>query len=102
MKKTYFKLEESPIQKNKYLILPIHNNLPISGTNGSYALLPARLLNLSYAQYLRFCRDVYGASIIGKKHFYPIAYFDLNDNSKELVELLNKRAEEALYIKEEV
>ena len=102
MKKTYFRFEESPIQKNKYLIFPVHDNLPLTGTSGSYALLPARLLNLSYAQYLRFCRDVYGANIIGKKNFYPIAYFDLNDKTKELIELLNKRAEMALYIKEEV
>lgn len=92
----YFKYEESPSQKGKYMIFPVHENLPLKGTKGSYALLAARLMNLNYADYLRMCRDLYGAEIYGKNTYYPIAYFSLNDKLKELVNILNKRAIEAL------
>ena len=93
----YFNYEESPIQKGKYIILPNHSKLPLKGTNGSYAVLAARLMNLGYADYLRMCRDLYGAEIYGKNNYYPIAYFNLTDELKALVNILNQRAREVLY-----
>lgn len=92
----YFYLDESPIYKNKYIIRMSHEQSVLlfpNGTNGSYAIFPARLLNLSYAQYLRYCRDKIGAELIGKNKRYVTPYFDNSPEAKQLVKLLNARME---------
>lgn len=43
---------------------------------GSWNVLAARILGLSYAEYLRYARDVYGGKLYGKGHKYPIVKFD--------------------------
>lgn len=87
----YFTLEESLNRPGKYIIqLNLDKLSPIS-TNGSFNILPARLLNLSYAQYLRFCRDVVGGELGGKNHTYPTVYFDKNLTTVAFVKLLNSR-----------
>lgn len=78
---------------NRYIIT--YNpeaGFPITYTRGSFAVLPARLMNLTYPDYLRFCRDVLGAEIVGKNSGYPIAYFSKGKNLFQLVRLLNERA----------
>ncbi len=52
---------------------------------GSYNVLGARLLNLSYPEYLRMCRDKYDGEIKGKQGY---SYVLFKDKSK-LNELLN-------------
>ena len=47
------------------------DKLPLKYTRGSYAILAARVMNLTYANYCRMCRDLYGAEIIGKNSYYP-------------------------------
>ena len=91
MSKRYFYLEESPYHPGKYSIYIDFDNLPPMKTTGSYNLLPARLLGLSYAEYLRFCRDVYKAEIIGKNNMYPVAYFKNNIAAGDLIKMLNER-----------
>jgi hypothetical protein len=54
--KKYFYLEESVSQPGKFLVKIDFDQLPPMNTAGSYNILPARLLGLSYAEYLRFCR----------------------------------------------
>lgn len=94
MSKMYFTLEESPYNQGKYMIRVNIHNLPITFTDGSYNVLPARIMNLSYADYLRMCRDLYDADIVGKQSFYPIAYFNKeNEKARELVKVLNKRTD---------
>ena len=39
---------------------------------GSYNLFAARVMGLNYADYLRLCRDYYGAILTGKNEKYPI------------------------------
>lgn len=102
MSKVYITYEETPYHPGKYMVRLVHNNLPLTSTNGSYNVLLARLMNLSYADYLRMCRDLYGAEIIGKNKLYPVAYFSgETEKLKELVKLLNKRVELALKHKGE-
>ena len=48
-------------------------------------------MGLTYAQYLRMCRDIYGAEIIGKNNQYPIPYFKSNSSVSDLVRTLNTR-----------
>ena len=87
----YFYLEESPSHPGKYRVAMNFDALPGIRTAGSYNLLPARLLCLSYAEYLRFCRDQLGAEIIGKKTMYPVAYFSDIKSAEGLVNTLNSR-----------
>lgn len=89
IKKEYFFLEESPYHPGKYTICLNFDNLPEMRTSGSFNLLPARLLNLSYAQYLRFCRDIVGGEIIGKNNIYPVAYFKKTITTNAFLRTLN-------------
>lgn len=89
MSKRYFYVEESAYHSGKYTIKIDFTMLPPMRTTGSYNLLPARILNLSYADYLRYCRDICKAEIIGKNSKYPIAYFKDKAEIENLVQTLN-------------
>lgn len=90
----YFSIEESPVYKHKKVIRVNSDNLPFpNGIDGSFNLLPARLLNLSYADYLRYARDRLGAELVGKNKRYVNAYFEDTPELHALVRLLNKRME---------
>lgn len=88
-RKRYFILEESPYYEKRYVITPNWEELPKMTTNGSFNVLGARLLNLSYSNYLRMCRDIAGAQIIGKNKTYPVPYFEMSNEVRALVGLLN-------------
>ena len=53
---------------------------------GSYNVLPARILGISYAEFLRYARDKYHGTIYGRAHKYPFVVF----NSEEECNLLCK------------
>ena len=90
----FFYFDESPIYKDKYLIrLNFDLFLFPKGTRGSFNVFPARVLNLPYADYLRYARDRLGAELIGKNTKYVIPYFDRNETTDALIRLLNKRME---------
>lgn len=57
---------------------------------GSYNLFAARVMGLGYADYLRMCRDYYGAILTGKNEKYPIAHFK-KDKAEKLIKILNQR-----------
>lgn len=90
----YFYLDTSPLYTNKYVVRMDHSKFLFpNGTKGSYDVFIARLLNLTYADYLRYARDRLGAELVGKKSKYVVAYFDLNETTRAFVSLLNKRME---------
>lgn len=94
----YFYLDESPIYKNKYIIRLNHDKFLFpTGTSGSYNVFIARVLNLSYADYLRYSRDRLGAELIGKQSRYVVAYYDKNQATEAFVKLLNKRMEYIMH-----
>lgn len=95
-----FEREESVGYPGKYIIRPIHENFHLDYTEGSFNVICARLFGLSYAQYLRMCRDCFGAEIIGKDSMYPIAYFKLSQGLKDLIDQLNGRANWVLWERE--
>jgi hypothetical protein len=95
-----FEREESASYPGKYLIKPIYDNFHLTGTEGSYNVICARVMGLSYAQYLRMCRDCFGAEIIGKGHLYPLAYFKMSNQLLALIEDLNARANLILWERE--
>ena len=99
-KVTCFTIEESPYNPGMFMICPVHDAFYLKHTEGSFNIICARLMNLSYAQYLRFCRDLCGATIVGKNTRYPIAYFPRGERVQALCRLLNTRANLILWNKE--
>lgn len=95
-----FTLEESAYHPGKYIIDIDYDAMHLDGTSGSYNVLMARLMNLSYAQYCRFCRDVIGAELIGKNKVYVVPYFEDNKLTRSFVDLLNARANLVLWERE--
>jgi hypothetical protein len=95
-----FGIEESPCNPGKWLISIKHENFLLKHTTGSFNIICARLMNLSYAQYLRFCRDMVGGEISGKGHKYPVVYFQRGERLQAFVRLLNTRANMVLWERE--
>lgn len=95
----YFYVDETPVVPDSWIIRVNHEALQLKPTVGSYNLLMARFLNLSYADYLRLCRDSFQATIIGKNTYYPVAYFKDKLLANELCRLLNARVEYVLCVK---
>lgn len=95
-----FERAECPSYPGKYVIRPIHDNFHLDSTNGSFNVICARLFGITYANYLRMCRDMFGAEIIGKNSLYPIAVFGFTEKLQELLEQLNARANFVLWERE--
>jgi hypothetical protein len=95
-----FVREESACHPGKYIIRPVYENFYLNSTNGSFNIICARLLNISYADYLRLCRDEFDAEIIGKGSMYPVAYFKRSKELEALIDLLNARATMILWERE--
>lgn len=102
MKKEYFYLDEYPIQNEHYTIRANFDNFNLKYTTGSYNIIPARVMGLSYAQYLRMVHDELGAEIIGKGHKYPVAIFKKSKEVSQFIKLLNTRAEAIIQDKKEI
>ena len=95
-----FYREESPYHPGKYRIAINHDLFHCESTTGSFNILPARLYGLIYSDYLRMCRDIYGAEIIGKGSNYPYPIFKLSKGLEDLIEQLNSRANLVLWERE--
>ena len=95
-----FVKEESASHPGKWMIRPVYDNFHLDSTEGSFNLICARLMNLTYPQYLRMCRDCFGAEIIGKDSNYPVAYFKRSEELDGLIALLNMRANLVLWERE--
>lgn len=98
---TYFYFDECPNDPGKYCIRmdfsKLENEVP--RTDGSFNVLGARLMNMSWPDYLRFCRDVLGAEIIGQGHLYPIIKVSRNLNTYEFVRMLNLQMNFAMWLR---
>mgnify|MGYP007111740159 CR=1 FL=1 len=56
MNKKIFYKDESPYYPGKYLIRANLDPFKLKSTQGSFAVIGARLFGISYADYLRMCR----------------------------------------------
>lgn len=92
--KTYFEYRESVSNPSLYTISihEFHERLAYSA--GSFCVFAARVLGLTFPEYLRMCRDVYGATLVGKNTKYPLALFKDEASAAKLVQLLNKQMNE--------
>ena len=95
-----FYRDESASYPDKYMIRADLDKFHLYSTEGSYNVIGARLMGLTYAQYLRMCRDIYGAEIIGKGSNYPYPIFKLSKGLEDLIEQLNSRANLVLWERE--
>ena len=95
-----FYRDESASYPGKYMIRADLDKFHLNYTEGSYNVIGARLMGLTYAQYLRMCRDCFGAEIIGKGSSYPVPYFKLSQGLYDLIEQLNTRANFVLWERE--
>ena len=94
----YVYYEETPYNKGRYILALHHDEFPFqNGTSGSYNVFFARIAGLSYADFLRMCRDEFGAEIIGKDKLYPVAYFNFGEGLSVLTKWLDTRAKYILY-----
>ena len=95
-----FYRDESATQPGKYMVRADFEKFHLNFTEGSYNIIGARLMGLTYANYLRMCRDVYGAEIVGKGSNYPYPIFKLSQGLMDLIEELNARANLVLWERE--
>lgn len=95
-----FYRDESATHPDKYMVRADLDKFYLYSTDGTFNVIGARLMGLTYAQYLRMCRDVYGAEIIGKGSKYPYPIFKLSKGLEELIEQLNARANLVLWERE--
>lgn len=90
--KDYFIFDESPCYPGKYKVILGREGLPFkSPVVGSYGVFAARLLGLSWTDYLRYCRDVWDAELVGRNSTYVLAYFPMNEKSEKFRKMLNER-----------
>lgn len=92
--------DESASHPGKWIVRPVLDNFHLDSTSGSFNVICARLFNLDYPQYLRMCRDCFGAEIIGKESMYPVAYFKRSKELDALIDNLNARANLVLWERE--
>ena len=95
-----FYRDDSATQPGKYMIRAHLDQFYLASTKGSYNIIGARLMGLTYADYLRMCRDKYGAEIIGKGSRFPYPVFKLSQDLIDLIEELNARANLVLWERE--
>lgn len=94
----FFYLEESPFYKNKYVVKMNHELFLFPhGTSGSYNVFMARVMNLSFADFLRYTRDRLGAELVGKNSRYVVPYFEKTATVLAFIKLLNTRMEYIMH-----
>lgn len=95
-----FYRDESASHPGKYMVRVDAEKFHLNYTEGSFNVIQARLFGLTYANYLRMCRDIYGAEIVGKNSGYPYAIFKFSKGLEDLIEQLNARANLVLWERE--
>ena len=89
----YFTYVESVEVPGRFLILPKdYDSFPFTTVcGGSYNIAPARVLGLSYPEYLRFVRDSYPdiVELRGKDCLYTRPYWKLSNELVAFIKLLN-------------
>lgn len=88
-----FKVDESTSYKNHYRIFiqeAVHNkiNTPI---NTTYNILYSRLFGLEFADFCRFVRDKYNASLHGRQGGYITFTFKNKKDAKEFAKEIENR-----------
>lgn len=89
-------IDENPYYNGTYLLIFKTNEYGWGQLPGYMGILGARLLQIDYVDYLRYCRDYYGAKIMGKKDAVPHLVFTDKNLLEKLAAELDKRLEVVL------
>ena len=93
----YFTIIESARKKNHYMICGTQKLFDYIGVcKGSYQVIQARVMGLSYADYLRYLRDFHGAILMDTHKWYPAAYFKNKEDTYKILHLLNTLTREII------
>lgn len=91
-RKVYFTVDSSPFYDEGYTLDLNFSSFPKMSTTSSYGVMPARVLGISYPDYLRMCRDIYGAEVrLDSPSGYPSVFFKNEALVTRLARLLNVR-----------
>lgn len=93
-KKEYFTYRESPDMTRCVIVPKNYDTFPFNTKEGgSYNLAPARVLGLTYVDYLRFIKAFFGddVTVEGKGSYYPVAYWRKGKNLYTWLDLLNAK-----------
>lgn len=83
-----FELYET-YEEGTYMIMFRHDNFMGGYNGGSFSIIGARVLGLSYPNYLRYMRDTYGGEIRGREG-YPYLIFKDQGKCLMAIQELNK------------
>lgn len=86
-----FYVDDIPNEPGYYMVRLEYPQLPFDRIQSSLNVLAARVLGLSYAEYLRYCRDEFGAVLVGKNSLYVIAIYDSRAKAQKVADLLNTK-----------
>lgn len=102
MKKKWFTWKETEVDNpfSRLMIVPLnYDTFPMNiKEGGSYNVAPARILGLSYAEYLRFAREMFPeiVTIEGKGEYFPRLYWKRGAELNLFIKLLDARLNLAL------
>ena len=92
MNKKIFTYRPALTDKSKMLIVPADYSVFENLEKGSYALAPARILGLTYGEYLQYITTKYPNKVnIVPSKGYVISYWTECDELKEFIEVLNNK-----------
>lgn len=105
VKQKWFTYETSISNPSKAIIVPTdYEKFPFdTREGGSYAVAPARVLGLSYPNYLRFLLTMFPdeVEIIGKNRLYPVVYWERGHILNLFLKVLNGKLSLALGLSEQ-
>lgn len=92
-----FSIEESAAYPKKYKLVFNPAKFRTTSTTGSYLVMGARVLGISYPSFLRLCRDSFDAELYGKNTLYPLVVFPDKLKANLLCRTLNAFANDIMY-----
>ena len=91
-----YRLDERPGMDGWYIIVGDFSGLEMPKITTSYRKLEARLVGLTYEEYVIFCKESLGARIKrGKNEGYASIYFPNTEVVQIFVKLLNRKFRES-------
>lgn len=90
-----FFLESCPWDLDTYVISNNFDQIVMPIINTSYQLLQARLVGMTYQEYLDFCKYSLGAEVIKRPNQrWAFIHFKDTSDTKKFVEILNNKFDE--------
>ena len=90
-----FFLDECPWDLDTYVISNHFDEIWMPTMHTSYQLLQARLVGMTYKEYLEFCRDSLGAKVIKKPNQkWAFIHFKDTPDVRKFIDVLNQKFDE--------